>query len=712
MSDMLSIGASGVRAYQNALTTVSENIANAGVAGYSRRTTDISEVAASTSTITRREVAAARASSPPASRAPAIRSRQPMCAPPAPISRGAETARPWLDQIQTALTGNKLGDQLTSFFNAGKRGRRRSVRLGAARGDARCRARRRRAFTATGSALDSVAADLDATAQNCGRRRSTALAAALAKINDALGRNVPDTSGSAQLLDQRDQLLEQMSAITDVSRHARRASAARPCARRSDRPGARSGQQRRRSLTYARSDDGAVSYAVHFGGNITRCAPIRRRARGHRRRRAADRRRRRTSSTQVATDFADGVNAVQAQGRDLDGNPGAAMFAAGAIADRHHRVAHRSARHRRGGARRRARATTAISPLSTALRSIGRLRRPGHRAGHRQRRGAFAAQAASPTRRPRSATMPSPSAIRSPASTSTGSGRPAALPAGLSGVEPRDPGRARHPPVDPRHPVSLTMQISTNQFYDSSTALMSQLTEQADKLQTQISTGKQLQAPSDDVGRLSAAPDARARRRRTTPPITTNIEHRAERCSTQSDTHARQHHQTQLQRAQELTRRRRATARLPTPIAQAIADRADVDRRRSLVSSPTRKDARGQPLFGGAEGDSAGDGQRRRHGDDHRHRRSPPRSRSATTRRSQPTETARACSAASQTSSGTTTCSRSSPRSPPRSMPAATRPRPPSTAGDALKAALDQVSDDAGVGRRARRAARSRRRRD
>ena len=43
------------------------------------------------------------------------------------------------------------------------------------------------------------------------------------------------------------------------------------------------------------------------------------------------------------------------------------------------------------------------------------------------------------------------------------------------------------------------MQISTNQFYNTSNSLMSQPTEQADKLQTQISTGKRLQDPSDDA---------------------------------------------------------------------------------------------------------------------------------------------------------------------------------------------------------------------
>ncbi|MDQ2878067.1 MAG: flagellar biosynthesis protein FlgL, partial [Pseudomonadota bacterium] len=43
------------------------------------------------------------------------------------------------------------------------------------------------------------------------------------------------------------------------------------------------------------------------------------------------------------------------------------------------------------------------------------------------------------------------------------------------------------------------MQISTSQFYDQSSSLMQQLTARADTLNTQISTGKKLQAPSDDA---------------------------------------------------------------------------------------------------------------------------------------------------------------------------------------------------------------------
>ena len=46
MSDLLAIGASGVRTYQGALTTTSENIANSGVEGYARRSAVIAEVGA------------------------------------------------------------------------------------------------------------------------------------------------------------------------------------------------------------------------------------------------------------------------------------------------------------------------------------------------------------------------------------------------------------------------------------------------------------------------------------------------------------------------------------------------------------------------------------------------------------------------------------------------------------------------------------------
>ena len=40
MSDLLSIGTSGLSAYRSALAAIGDNVANAEVAGYSRRTVD------------------------------------------------------------------------------------------------------------------------------------------------------------------------------------------------------------------------------------------------------------------------------------------------------------------------------------------------------------------------------------------------------------------------------------------------------------------------------------------------------------------------------------------------------------------------------------------------------------------------------------------------------------------------------------------------
>ena len=166
MSDIMNIGASGIRAYQNAISTVSENIANSGVDGYSKRTTNISEVAASTSTITRREVTSASGvTTTGITRASDQFKEADVRSTGADLAR-SDSAIQWLDQIQTALTGNKLSDQLTSFFNAANAvaadpsaSAPRTTMLDAAQGAAA-------AFTATGSALDQVATNLDATAQN------------------------------------------------------------------------------------------------------------------------------------------------------------------------------------------------------------------------------------------------------------------------------------------------------------------------------------------------------------------------------------------------------------------------------------------------------------------------------------------------------------------------------------------------------------------
>jgi flagellar hook-associated protein 1 FlgK len=326
VSDLLATGASGVRAYQSALTTVSENIANAGTAGYARRAVSLKEVGvangiASAGTISSGSgvVVDGIVRSADAFRAADVRTSS------ADLAK-SETGIAWLDRIQTALTGNKLGDRLTSFFTSAQTiaadptaSAPRAVFLEAGTSAAN-------AFAATGRALDQVADDLDGTAENAVATLG-GLGTALAKVNDGLGRAMPGSGAAAQLLDQRDQLLEQMSAITDVSVSIDVAGRAAVRLGGANGPMFVAGSDAG-SVTYVRSDEGNISFAVHRAGEISTLVPsggaLAGIVDGAQRIAAA-----REQLDGIATSFVDGVNAVQAQGRDLDGNPGAAMFAAG-----------------------------------------------------------------------------------------------------------------------------------------------------------------------------------------------------------------------------------------------------------------------------------------------------------------------------------------------------------------------------------------------
>ena len=326
MSDLLATGASGVRAYQSALTTVSENIANAGTAGYARRTVNLKEVNAGAGISSTSRVASGMGvvvdgivRSADAFRAADVRASS------ADLAR-SETSITWLDRIQGALTGNQLGDRLTSFFTSAQAiaadptaSAPRSVFLEAGTSAAS-------AFAATGKALDGVAADLDGTAGNAVATLGS-LGAALAKVNDGLGRATPGSTSAAQLLDQRDQLLEQMSAISDVSVSIDVAGRAAVRLGGATGPMFVSGSDAG-TVTYARNDDGSVSFAVNHAGDVSTLTPsggaLAGIVDGAQRIAAA-----REQLNGIATSFVDGINSVQAQGRDLDGNPGAAMFAMG-----------------------------------------------------------------------------------------------------------------------------------------------------------------------------------------------------------------------------------------------------------------------------------------------------------------------------------------------------------------------------------------------
>ncbi len=319
MSDLLSIGASGVRAFQGALTTTSENIANAGTAGYVRRTAQMAEVSAAgvkgingygvTVTGTQRAADAIRSA--------AVRSAG------ADLSR-TQAGSAWLDRIQTALTGADVSGRLTSFYTSATALAadpaslaQRSVMLENAQGVAA-------GFAATGAALTQVVADLDQTADGDAATLSN-LAGALAKVNDGLGKATAGSAGAANLADQRDQLLEQMSALSDVTATFDAAGRANVRLGGETGPTLVSGGSAGR-VSYARSAQGNVTFTVTRGKDSATFQPNGGSLAG-----IADAAQRivdtRGLVADTARDFAASVNDVQAQGRDLNNDAGAAMFA-------------------------------------------------------------------------------------------------------------------------------------------------------------------------------------------------------------------------------------------------------------------------------------------------------------------------------------------------------------------------------------------------
>jgi len=326
MSDLLAIGATGVRAYQTALTTVSDNIANAGTAGFSRRTTTLGEISA----INARASASASGGSGvtvTGTRRAGDELRQA-----AVRSAGSDIGRTqsgitWLSEIEGALNDNTLPANLTAFFNAAKSVAADPTASAPRAAFIEAGTSVANSFNLTGKALDAANASLDTTAQNAVTQLN-GLLTTLGQVNNGLGAAQANTSANAQLLDQRDQLLEQVSAITNATVTTddrgrvtlRLGDASGPVALTGDIPA---------YVSYARNGSGAVAFAVSRNGSVDSLTPtggaLAGVIDGAQRIAAA-----RTEINQLASDFTSQINNFQAQGRDLNGNPGAAFFTVGA----------------------------------------------------------------------------------------------------------------------------------------------------------------------------------------------------------------------------------------------------------------------------------------------------------------------------------------------------------------------------------------------
>lgn len=327
-SDLFSIGASSLKVYQSALTTTSENIANAATPGYNRRTATIEEfgVANVRQLAHRVHVTGSGSIVTGIARSADLLRQAEVRASGADLAR-TESGIVWLERIETAMAGNQLGTRLTAFFNSAK-----SVAADPAASAPRAvmlegAASLTTAFAGTARSLDTAIADIEGVGTDAARNLSN-LTSQLAVTNRSLVRSQPGSTAQAQLMDERDRLIDAMSALTDVDVKLD------GYGRATVRAGGPSGpvladHENGGLVTFAMNASGAVSVAVHLAG-AAETLTLRGGAFGGIADGAAKLAGMRESLNDLATRFVDTMNAVQTAGRDLDGQPGTALFARGA----------------------------------------------------------------------------------------------------------------------------------------------------------------------------------------------------------------------------------------------------------------------------------------------------------------------------------------------------------------------------------------------
>lgn len=213
MSDLLSIGASGLKAYGAALSTVADNVANAQTPGYARRSVQLAEApTASASVLYRNQVKPMGVDV-----GGVVRSVDQWLIDDARLSTGdaqrTGTRLEWMSRVETALSddNNKIATGLGNIFTS-------ADLLSADPNNATLRGQ----FLA---AVDEVASGFRAASQELGRlgdsvqqaaqmesdQFSTDLAA-LQDVNIALLKARSGTTNQASLMDQRDALLDKISA--------------------------------------------------------------------------------------------------------------------------------------------------------------------------------------------------------------------------------------------------------------------------------------------------------------------------------------------------------------------------------------------------------------------------------------------------------------------------------------------------------------------
>lgn len=218
MTDLMSIGASGLRAYRDALGTTSDNIANAQTAGYVRRSVQLAETPGSGDMVLYRS-----ASSPSGVLVQGVqRSVDEWLVEDSRTSIGnaqrTGTRLQWLQASENALDDGQsgVGQSLTAMFNA-------ADALSSDPGNTAARSTFLATVSSAADAFRQTASDLQGVASGIATSGQTAVdqvnsdIAALQKVNEGLLRAREGSTNQASLLDERDQLLDSLSGALPIN---------------------------------------------------------------------------------------------------------------------------------------------------------------------------------------------------------------------------------------------------------------------------------------------------------------------------------------------------------------------------------------------------------------------------------------------------------------------------------------------------------------
>jgi flagellar hook-associated protein 1 len=218
MSDLLAIGASGIKAYSRALSVVGDNIANAQTEGYVRRTVRLEEAPAAGDIVLSRN-----SIRPGGVLATGVNRAVDQWLSDDARTAGGEASRQtarlgWISATERALDDgtDSIGTNITAIFTA-------ADQLSANPGDDTLRRQfllaidqSAEAFRRTAASLGSAATGVASEAQGAVGQINTDLSA-LSRVNDGLRRARPGSNNEATLLDERDRLVGNLAGATDIT---------------------------------------------------------------------------------------------------------------------------------------------------------------------------------------------------------------------------------------------------------------------------------------------------------------------------------------------------------------------------------------------------------------------------------------------------------------------------------------------------------------